>query len=83
MNVSKHSFATKRWRLYIFHRQVAQKYAGKKNGDQKKNKGYRNFVEGITQQLLNLVTLRMTTNCRNNTLTTDSTRQKSKPKTHP
>jgi len=42
-------FAAKRWRLYIFHRQAAQKYAGKKNDYQKKEKkkGYRNFVEGV------------------------------------
>jgi len=38
MCVGKHSFAAKRCRLYIFHRQVAQKYAGKKNDDQKKKK---------------------------------------------
>jgi hypothetical protein len=35
MCVGKRSFAAKRWRLYIFHRQVAQIYAGKKNDDKK------------------------------------------------
>ena len=38
MCVGKHSFAAKSWRLYIFHRQVAQKYAGKKNDDQKRRR---------------------------------------------
>jgi hypothetical protein len=38
MCVGKHSFAAKRWRLYIFHRQVAQKYVGKKNDDQTKRR---------------------------------------------
>jgi len=44
-------FAAKRRWLYIFHRQVAHKYAGKKNDDQKKEEEERRGKEILWKEL--------------------------------